>query len=184
MAMVLSMTSWGSLDELLVEGRLTVAGLVTFGGPEAAAVGSQHLVAQDNIALLVKTEFELGVGDDDASGPCILSALLVEGDGAVAELLGILLSLSGKLLLQNFDALLEADILVVIADLGLGAGGIDGLRELVAFLQTLGKLNAADRAVLLVALPAAAGDIAARTMHSMGSMLSFLHIMLLPSKRS
>ena len=133
----------------------------TFGGPEAAAVGSQHLVAQDNIALLVKTEFELGVGDDDASGPCILSALLVEGDGAVAELLGILLSLSGKLLLQNFDALLEADILVVIADLGLGAGGIDGLRELVAFLQTLGKLNAADRTVLLVALPAAAGDIAA-----------------------
>ena len=148
-------------DELLVEGRLTVAGLVTFGGPETAAVGSQHLVAQNDIALFVEAELELGVGDDDAAGPCVLSALFIEGDGAVAELLGILLSLSGELLFQNLYALLEADVLVMIADLGLGAGSVDGLRELIAFPEAFGELDAADGAVLFVALPAAAGDVAA-----------------------
>ena len=128
-----------------------MAGLVTFGGPETAAVGSQHLVAQNDIALFVEAELELGVGDDDAAGPCVLSALFIEGDGAVAELLGILLSLSGELLFQNLYALLEADVLVMIADLGLGAGSVDGLRELIAFPEAFGELDAADGAVLFVA---------------------------------
>ena len=148
-------------DELLVERGLTVAGLIAFQGPEAAAVGSEHLVAEHYFAIFIKTELKLGVGNDDASGQSVVSAFLVKSDGAVADRLRIFLSAAGERLLQNLDASLEADVLVVVSDLSLGAGSVDGLRELVTFLEAFRELNAAYCAVLLVAGPAAAGDIAA-----------------------
>ena len=63
-------------DKLLVEGRLAVTGLIAFCRPEAAAVGSEHLITQDNIALFVEAELELGVGDDDAAAQRVVRALL------------------------------------------------------------------------------------------------------------
>ena len=68
------------------------------------------------------TELELGIGDDDAAGEGVLGALLIQGDGVVAQLGGVLLAVAGELLFQHIDALLVGDILVVIADLGLGGG--------------------------------------------------------------
>ena len=53
-------------DELLVEARLVVAGLVTFGRPEAAAVGGQDFVDQYQRPVRQAAELELRVGDDDA----------------------------------------------------------------------------------------------------------------------
>ena len=52
--------------ELLVEGRLTVTRLIAFCRPEAGAVRCEHLVADHEVALLVKTEFEFCIGDDDS----------------------------------------------------------------------------------------------------------------------
>ena len=49
----------------------------------------------------------------------------------------------------------------MVAQVGLGAGGVDGLGQLVRLLQALGQGDAADLAGLLVAGPAAAGDVAA-----------------------
>ena len=138
-----------------------MAGLVALQRPEAGGIGGQHLVAEDDIAVLVQTELELGIGDDDAAGEGVLGALLIQGDGVVAQLGGVLLAVAGELLFQHIDALLVGDILVVIADLGLGGGGVDRLRQLLGLLQALGQLDAADLAGLLVAGPAASGDVAA-----------------------
>ena len=49
----------------------------------------------------------------------------------------------------------------MVADLSLGGGGVDGLGQLLGLLQALGQLDAADLAGLLVAGPAASGDVAA-----------------------
>src|SRR5690606_42150114 len=49
-------------------------------------------------------------------------------------------------------ALFEGDVLVVVADGGLGRGSEDGLRELGGFLQASRQLDAADGAGLLVFL--------------------------------
>ena len=49
----------------------------------------------------------------------------------------------------------------MIADFRLGAGRIDGFRQLIAFFQARRQLDPAYSAVLLIAGPAAAGDVAA-----------------------
>ena len=61
-------------DELLVKGGLAVAGFIAFQGPETAAVRSQHFIAQDNAAIFIQTELELGVGNDDASAEGVIRA--------------------------------------------------------------------------------------------------------------
>ena len=97
-------------DKLLVEGRLAVAGLITFEGPEAAAVGCEHLVAEHYFAVLVEAELELGIRDDDASCERVVRALLVERDGAVADGLCVFLAVAGECFLEDLDALLKADV--------------------------------------------------------------------------
>ena len=52
-------------DILLVEGRLVVAGLVAFYRPEAGAVGSEHLISDHDISILIKSELKLGISYDD-----------------------------------------------------------------------------------------------------------------------
>ena len=135
--------------------------LVALQRPEAGGVRGQHLIAQHHVAVLVQTKLELGIGNDDAAGQCILGALLVQGNGVVAQLSGVLQTVTGELLLQHVNALLVGDVLVVVADLCLGGGGVDGLGQLIGLLQALGQLDAAHLASLLVACPAAAGNVAA-----------------------
>ena len=91
-------------DKLLVKGGLAVAGLVSICGPEAAAVRGEHLVAENDIALLVQTELEFGVGYDNAAALGIFSAFFVKGDRAVPDLFSIFLSLAGELFFQNLNA--------------------------------------------------------------------------------
>src|SRR5687767_11337653 len=50
-------------QRLLVEARLSTAGLVAIGRPEPGAVGGEHLVDEKNVAVH-PSELELGVGDD------------------------------------------------------------------------------------------------------------------------
>ncbi len=121
-------------DELLVEGRLAMARLISLERPEAAGVGCEHFVAEDDISVFVQTELELGIGDDDPAGERVIRALLVECDRAVAELLGVFDAVSGELLFQNVDALLKADIFIVVADFSLCARCVDRLRQFVALL--------------------------------------------------
>ena len=138
-----------------------MARLVALQGPEAGGIGGQHLVAQHHVAGLVQAELELGVRNDDAAAQGVVGTLLVQGDGVVAQLAGVCLAFAGEVLFQHLDALLVGDVLVVVAQVGLGAGGVDGLGQLVRLTQALGQGDAADLAGLLVAGPAAAGDVAA-----------------------
>ena len=59
-------------DKLFVVRGLGLACLVAFQRPETGAVGSQHLVADYNLAVFIHAEFKLGISDDDASGQRIV----------------------------------------------------------------------------------------------------------------
>ena len=65
------------------------------------------------------------------------------------------------MLLEHFDAALEADVLVVVSDLCLGARRVNRFRQLVTLIEAFRKLDPAYRAVLLIAGPAAARYISA-----------------------
>ena len=134
--------------------------LIPVGRPEAGAVRRQHLVADDQFSILVQTELELGVCDDDSAGKGIIRAFFIKRQGAVAQFCRIFLSLSREIFLKMGNALLIGNILVVVADFGLGGRCVDWLRQLIGFLQSFRQPYPAYRAVLLVACPAAAGDVA------------------------
>ncbi len=138
-----------------------MAYLVGIERPEARGIRREHLIAHNNLAVLVKTELELRIRNDDALGKRIVGALLVKRDRVVAKLRRVLEALARELLLEVLDGLLEGNVLIVVADLRLRGRCVDGLRQLFRFLQALGKLDAAHGAVLAVALPAGAGDVAA-----------------------
>ncbi len=105
-------------------------------------------------AVLVQAELELGVGDDDAAGGGVFGGGGVEGDADVAHL-------GGQLLADAVFHLFEGDVLVVLADVGLGGRGEQRLGQLVGLAQAGGQLDAADGAACLIVLPAGADDVAA-----------------------
>src|SRR5215470_6550352 len=55
---------------LLVETWLRVSRLIAIRRREARTVGRHHLINQDDLAIRRATEFEFGVGDDDADLLC------------------------------------------------------------------------------------------------------------------
>ena len=120
--------------KLLVEGRLAVTNFVAFYRPETGTVRSQHLVADDDVAVFVQTKLKLGICNDDAVAVCVVSAFLVECDGAVTQFFSILGTFAREVFLEVIDALLIGDVFVVITDLCLGGRGIDGLGKLLALL--------------------------------------------------
>ena len=63
--------------ELLVEGRLTVTWLIAFCRPETGTVRCEHLVTDHEVALLVKTEFEFCIGNDDSLCEGVLSTFFI-----------------------------------------------------------------------------------------------------------
>ena len=137
-------------DELLVERRLRAARLPLVGGPEAGRVRGQHLVGQRPASVAVEAELELGVRQDDAALAGDVAGAGVDGERQLPQLGGDLgADLAGDLLV--------GDVLVVLADLGLGRRGEDRRGQLGAVDQALGQRQAADRAGLLVLREAGAG---------------------------
>ena len=75
----------------------------------------------------------------------------------------------------------------MVADLRLGGGGINRLRQLIRLPQSFRQLDAAHSAVLLIAGPAAAGDISPHyTLHGQHLQFTAHHAVavktLLPEK--
>lgn len=138
--------------ELLVEAGLLFANLVGISCPETGRVRSQNLVAQDDLAV-VHAELELGVGDDYAALLRVACSRFVHLDGQVAD--GCSVFGADKLF-----ALLEADILVVVANLSLRGRGEDGFGQLGRIYQAFGKLNATYSARLLIVLQTGTGKVA------------------------
>ena len=105
--------------KLFVEGWLAMARLISFCRPETGAVRCEHLVAQNDIAVFVQTEFELGICDNDTAAQGIIRAFFVKGDSVVAELGSVFLAFAREIFLQVGNALLVGNVLVMIADLSL-----------------------------------------------------------------
>ena len=118
-------------DELLVVARLDLALLVAGGGPETAGVGREALVDQRDLAI-DNTKLKLGVGNDDATGRCILGSSLVDLERQIANL-------RGDVLANDLAATLKRDILVVITDLGFVDGVNSGSGSLEASVRPSGS---------------------------------------------
>src|SRR5262249_1246630 len=54
-------------QRLLVEAQLPTSGFVTLRRPEPGAVGGQHLVDQEDVAVCAAPKLELGIRDDNAA---------------------------------------------------------------------------------------------------------------------
>src|SRR6266850_417460 len=64
--------------KLFVERSLGFADLVAFNRPETRRIGRQSFVDQDDSAVTVTTELELGIGDNDFATACIVACLLIK----------------------------------------------------------------------------------------------------------
>lgn len=130
----------------LVVGRLALANLVLVCGPEARAVGGEHLVDEHDLARLVETELEFGVGDDDAALFGVLPGLNIES-ASYSQLLAYiethllvdqqasLLNPASNALAHNLNSLVAGDVLVVLALLGLSGRRPDGLLKPLRLLE-------------------------------------------------
>ena len=125
---------------LLVERGLRAAGLPVVRGPEARRVRGQDLVAEHDLGARRGAELELRVGDDDPALGGVVAGVLVELEGHPAQLL------HQRPVADDLGGALEVDVLVVVADLGLGRRGEDRLRQPVGLLEAGGQLDPADRA--------------------------------------
>ena len=95
--------------------------------------------SRDDELVPVEAELELGVREDDAALPGDVAGPAVDGEGRLAQLgRGLGADLAGHLLV--------GDVLVVLADLGLGGGREDRRGQLRAVDEALGQREAADRA--------------------------------------
>ena len=138
---------------LLVVARLALAGLVAVRRPEPRRVGRHGLVDEDQLAV-EDAELELGVGDDDAALQGVGRAERVELQRRVAHLLRHLPA-------DEVDGRLERDVLVVVADGGLGRRREERLREPAGLDEALRQVDPAHLAGLLVVLAPRPGEVAA-----------------------
>ncbi len=141
-------------DELLVERGLGPARLVLIFGPEPRRIGSHHLIAQHDFGPRVAAELELGVGQDDPPLGSVPGSELVQLDRDPAEFLH-----QGPVA-DQLGGLVEGDVLVVLAELGLGRRGEDRAGQAVRLRQAGGQPDPADRAGLAVLAPARSGKVA------------------------
>ncbi len=153
-------------DELLVEAGLVGALLIGIARPEAGRIGGEHLVGQDDLAV-DHAELELGVGDDHAAGRRMVAGGGVHGQGQIAQGDGIVVA-------DQLGAAFKRDVLVMVADLGLGGRGEDGLGQLRGIHEALGQRDAAHGALALVLFQTAAGQIPAHDAFH-GKHLGLLH---------
>src|SRR5215211_1594536 len=140
---------------LLVEARLAVAGLVALRRPEARGVRRERLVAEHDRPVRAPAELELRVGEDDPALARMRRAELVYRYRQAAQLL------QQRAVADDLSGAVEVDVLVVVANLGLGRRREDRLGQLLRLLEPVRQLDPADGAARLVVLPARARDVAA-----------------------
>ena len=137
--------------ELLVETGLYLARFVAFERPVARRVGGEHLVGEHEVSTGVETEFELGVRKDD-------SAIRREVGGAGINVESVLAKLHCQLLADLLHYLIEADVLVVIPESGLGRRGEDRVGQPRRLDEALRQRDAAHCAGVVVVDQAGAGE--------------------------
>ena len=111
--------------------------------------------------MFVQAEFELRVGDDNTAGESVVGALVVQRKGQVAQFFHVFLAVAGEEPFHPGGAVFHGDVPVMLADRGFRARRENSFRQFLAFLEPFGQADAANRAVFLIAFPAAARDITA-----------------------
>ena len=139
---------------MFVERRRADTGPVFIRRPKARGVGSEHFVHQGQRAIGIETKFKLGVGDDDAARGSVLHCLVIQVQADAAHALG-------QIRADGVHHLIEADVLVVIAERSLGCGREQRLRQTLGLAQTRRQRNAAHSTAGLIVFPARADQIAA-----------------------
>lgn len=141
---------------------------VLVGRPETRGVRGQRFVDEVQGAGGVDTEFELGVGDDDAAALGVGAGFFVEADGGDAGFVGEL----GAVLAGAGQRFGEVGAAMGLGDRGrrrfrhgrrrqpLVAGVKIGDGQLSGHLEARRQGDAADGAGLLVVLPAGTDDVA------------------------
>jgi hypothetical protein len=125
------------------------------GIPIAAGVAGEHLVGQGEFAgLRVVAELELGVGKDQPARLGNRRGLGEDAQRGIPDRPGLVGA-------HQLHRALEADVLIVLAQLRLERRGVDRFGQPVAVAQALGKRDAADAPRGLVLQPARADQIAA-----------------------
>lgn len=164
-------------DTHLVVAALRLAHFVLVFWPEARAVRRKDLVDEhDLLGDGILTEFEFGIGDDDAAGFGVVSGLeqsnqsnephqvTAEKWQSAHHLINPqtrLLHLRRHIAPHNLHRPLPRDILIVLSLLCLRARSPDRLLQPLTLPQTLRHCHPVHRAVLLVLGPCGAGDVAA-----------------------
>ena len=98
--------------ELFVKRWLTMAWFITICRPEAGAVRCQDFVHQNDGAVFIQTEFEFGVGDDDALSSRVFGGLLIKGESVVSNL-------GSDVFAVLFDDFFVSDVFVVMTGFSL-----------------------------------------------------------------
>src|SRR6266566_6111895 len=140
-------------QRLLVETRLRLAGLVGVRRPEPGAIRRHHLIDQDDAPVLVASELEFGIGDDDT---LIAGKLLAEPVDRARHALQRI----GDLIADDLAHPRNRDVLVMPV-LGLGGGTEDRRLKLGAFDEAGRKLLSRKRPLLRIFLPCRAREVAA-----------------------
>lgn len=117
--------------ELLIKTWGRTAGLILICRPEATAVGGEKFVDEEKIILGIETEFEFGIGEDDAGLRRMFSSGFVKGDATIADL-------AEKIGAQLFLCL-GIGHGQIVPGFGLGGGGENRFRKLLGFAQTEGQ---------------------------------------------
>ena len=131
-----------------------MSGFISLDRPEAGGIRCQHLIAEDNLTVVIQTEFKLGIRDDDTAGPRVIRALRIQGDRCFFNAGSVFPAVPRELLLQNVNGALVGDVFIMVADFRFRGRSVDRFGKLIAFLQPFRKTDAADGSVLLIALPA------------------------------
>ncbi|KUI56146.1 hypothetical protein VP1G_03445 [Cytospora mali] len=144
-------------NNLLIKALLVPPNLILIRRPHAARVGRQALVNQHHLArLLIQPKLKLGISNQDAPLGSILPPGIVHRQRQLLHPLRLLH------IPNDLGRLLRRDVLVVLAQLGLGGGRVDGaLGQGLALLEPGGHGHAAHGAVLLVLDPRGPRDVAA-----------------------
>lgn len=114
-------------DELLIKARFGLTDFVFIGRPEAGAVRCQDFVHQNDGAVFIQTEFEFGVGDDDALSSRVFGGLLIKGESVVSNL-------GSDVFAVLFDDFFVSDVFVVMTGFSLAGRSEDRFGQFFALL--------------------------------------------------
>ena len=106
---------------------------ITFYWPETRTVRCKHLITDHHVTILIKTEFEFCIGDDNTTAQCVVCTFFIESDCTVTKFGCVFFAFAREIFLKVGNALLVRNIFIMISDLSFCRWCIDWLWKLIRF---------------------------------------------------